>query len=77
MTMAANRSDIPPQRLVRHVFWKYPVIAAALLAGISVVALVAGSPNAPRETIAEAAARDPGGWCSRSLTNPPGPAVHR
>ena len=61
MTMAANRSDIPPQRLVRHVFWKYPVIAAALLAGISVVALVAGSPNAPRETIAEAAARDPGG----------------
>jgi hypothetical protein len=61
MTMAANRSDIPSQRLVRHVFWKYPIIAAGLLVGISVVAAAAGSPNAPRETIASAAARDPGG----------------
>ena len=61
MTMAANRSDIPSQRLVRHVFWKYPVIAAVLFVGISVVAVAAGSPDSPRETIAAAAARDPGG----------------
>ena len=54
MTMAADRSDIPPQRLVRHVFWKYPIIAAVLLIGISVIAAAAGSPNEPPETIAGA-----------------------
>ena len=56
-----RRTDAPPQRLVRHVFWKYPIIAVVLLAGVSITAAAVGSPNAPRETIAGAAAHDPGG----------------
>ena len=56
-----HRPDAPPQRLVRHVFWKYPIIAAVLLGGVSITAAAVGSPNAPRSTIAGAAARDPGG----------------
>jgi hypothetical protein len=55
------RSDAPPQRLVRHVFWKYPIIAVVLLVVISSVALTVGSPNVARATIAGASARDPGG----------------
>jgi hypothetical protein len=51
----------PPEVHVRHAFWKYPIIAAALLVAIVVVALVAGSPNWPRDDIASVAQQDPGG----------------
>jgi hypothetical protein len=55
------RADAPPVRLVRHVFWKYPVIAAVLLVVVIVLAAAVGSPNYPRETIAGAAKGNPGG----------------
>jgi hypothetical protein len=53
--------DTPPTRLVRHVFWKYPLLAAALFAIIAVVAFLVGSPNWPRDTIAKVSQQDPGG----------------
>ena len=66
MTPAA-RDDIS-ERLVRHVFWKYPIIAAAAAVALAAVALGAGSPNSPRETIAAAAQADPGG-CVLAFTH--------
>jgi hypothetical protein len=54
-------SDQPPQRLVRHVFWKYPILAAVLFALIVAVAAIVGSPNWPRDTIAGVSKDDPGG----------------
>jgi hypothetical protein len=51
----------PNERLVRHGFWKYPLIAAALLIGIVAIALVAGSPNWPRDQIGSVTTKDPGG----------------
>src|SRR5262249_6113408 len=56
-----TKSDRPPERLVRHVFWKYPVLAVVLLAGVAIVAVLVGSPNYPRATLADAANSDPGG----------------
>jgi hypothetical protein len=53
--------DLPPQRLVRHVFWKYPILAAVLLATIAIIAAIVGSPNWPRDTIAGVTKDDPGG----------------
>lgn len=53
--------DAPPTRLVRHVFWKYPLLAAFLFAVIAVVAGLVGSPNWPRDTIAKISQQDPGG----------------
>jgi hypothetical protein len=54
-------SDRPPERLVRHVFWKYPLLSMVLLAVVAIVAAFVGSPNYPRSTIAVAANGDPGG----------------
>lgn len=54
-------SDQPPDRLVRHVFWKYPILAAVLFALIAVIAALVGSPNWPRDTIARVSQKDPGG----------------
>lgn len=54
-------ADLPPQRLVRHVFWKYPILAAILLVVITTVAALVGSPNWPRDTIAQVTQKDPGG----------------
>jgi hypothetical protein len=54
-------SDQPPQRLVRHVFWKYPILAAVLFALLVAVAAIVGSPNWPRDTIAGVTKDDPGG----------------
>ena len=54
-------SDQPPQRLVRHVFWKYPILAAVLFTLIVAVAAIVGSPNWPRDTIAGVSKGDPGG----------------
>lgn len=51
----------PSDVVVRHAFWKYPLIAAALLVVIVVVALVAGSPDWARDDIASVARQDPGG----------------
>lgn len=53
--------DAPPTRLVRHVFWKYPLLAVFLFAVIAVVAGLVGSPNWPRDSIAKVAEQDPGG----------------
>jgi hypothetical protein len=53
--------DLPPQRLVRHVFWKYPLLAAALLVALVTVAAIVGSPNWPRDTIAGVTKDNPGG----------------
>ena len=55
------KSDAPPERLVRHVFWKYPIIAVVLLALVAVLAASVGSPNYPRDTIAGATKDNPGG----------------
>ena len=58
---AAGGSPRPPAKFVRHAFWKYPLIAAAIAAALIVVAILAGSPNWPRATIAETDTKDPGG----------------
>lgn len=54
-------SDQPPQRLVRHVFWKYPILSAVLFVIVVLVAAVVGSPNWPRDSIATVSKADPGG----------------
>jgi hypothetical protein len=54
-------SDRPSKRLVRHVFWKYPLLSVVLLAVVAIIAAFVGSPNYPRATIADAANSDPGG----------------
>ena len=51
----------PPTHLVRHAFWKYPLIAVAVLAAIVALASVLGSPDWPRDRIATVATQDPGG----------------
>ena len=51
----------PPERLVRHVFWKYPIIAALMLVVVAGLAAALGSPNFARETIAGAFGANPGG----------------
>lgn len=56
-----RKSDRPPERLVRHVFWKYPILALVLFVVVVVVAAVVGSPNWPRTTIADATKGNPGG----------------
>lgn len=56
-----GRKDAPPERLVRHVFWKYPIIAAIALIALVILAAAVGSPNFPRETIVWAATTNPGG----------------
>lgn len=56
-----SATDLPPQRLVRHVFWKYPLLAAVLFAAIVIIAAIVGSPNWPRDSIASVSKADPGG----------------
>lgn len=51
----------PPTHAVRHAFWKYPLVAGAVLAVIVGLAAVLGSPNWPRDQIATTASADPGG----------------
>ena len=58
---ARPASDRPPERLVRHVFWKYPIIAVVLLVVVAILAAAVGSPNWPRDTIAAVSKADPGG----------------
>ncbi len=55
------KTDAPPERLVRHVFWKYPIISVVLLTVIAVLAATVGSPNYPRDTIAGVTKENPGG----------------
>jgi len=55
-TMEA-RPGGPPTHHVRHAFWKYPVIAVAVLGAIVTLAALLGSPNWPRDQIA--GRRDP------------------
>ncbi len=54
-------SDRPSERLVRHVFWKYPVLSLVLLVVVAVLAATVGSPNWPRDSIAGVTKADPGG----------------
>jgi hypothetical protein len=54
-------SDRPSERLVRHVFWKYPVLSVVLLVVVAALAFAVGSPNWPRDTIAGATRDNPGG----------------
>src|SRR6266581_5753255 len=54
-------SDRPPERLVRHVFWKYPILSVVLLVVVAALAFAVGSPNWPRDTIAGATKDNPGG----------------
>lgn len=56
-----STTDRPPERLVRHVFWKYPIIAAVAFAGLIGLAATMGSPNWPRDTIASVTTADPSG----------------
>jgi len=58
---APRASDRPPERLVRHVFWKYPILAVVLLVIVAVLAAAVGSPNWPRDTIASVTKDNPGG----------------
>ena len=57
----AGAADRPPERLVRHVFWKYPILALVLLVVVVLLAGFVGSPNWPRDTIATVTQKDPGG----------------
>lgn len=54
-------SDQPPGHLVRHCFWKYPLIAGGLAIVLIVLGIVVGSPNTPRDTIAGVSEKNPGG----------------
>jgi hypothetical protein len=54
-------SDRPPERLVRHVFWKYPLLSVVLLVLVAVLAAAVGSPNWPRDSIAAVTKDNPGG----------------
>jgi len=60
-SVTAIASDQPPQRLVRHVFWKYPILATVMFAIVVVVAAFVGSPNWPRDSVASVSNTDPGG----------------
>ena len=53
--------DAPPAHAVRHAFWKYPLVALAVLGAIVALALFVGSPDWPRDMIATVATGDPGG----------------
>ena len=55
------RSDAPPDRLVRHVFWKYPLLSLVMLVVVAALAAIVGSPNYPRDTIAGVTKVNPGG----------------
>jgi hypothetical protein len=57
----AKASDRPPERLVRHVFWKYPILSAVMFVVVVAVAFAVGSPNWPRDTIASVTKANPGG----------------
>jgi hypothetical protein len=57
----AQASDRPPERLVRHVFWKYPLLSVVLLVVVAVLAFAVGSPNWPRDSIAAVTKDNPGG----------------
>lgn len=48
-------------RLVRHSFWKYPLLAAVMLVVLSVLAVAVSSPDYPRQTISGTSRTDPGG----------------
>jgi hypothetical protein len=56
-----ERLDAPPDRLVRHVFWKYPILSVVLLVLVAILAALVGSPNYPRDTIAGVTKLNPGG----------------
>src|SRR5215467_12162182 len=58
---ATKVSNRPPGRLVRHVFWKYPILSAVMLVVVVAVAFAVGSPNWPRDTIASVTKDNPGG----------------
>src|SRR5215467_10619255 len=58
---AVQGSDQPPERLVRHVFWKYPILAVVLLVIVAALAAAVGSPNWPKDTIAGVTKENPGG----------------
>jgi hypothetical protein len=60
-TASTKASDRPPDRLVRHVFWKYPILSVVLLVIVAAVAFAVGSPNWPRDTIASVTKDNPGG----------------
>jgi len=60
-TSSTPAPDQPPERLVRHVFWKYPIISLVLLVVVAVLAFAVGSPNWPRDTIVGATKDNPGG----------------
>src|SRR6266567_5080632 len=60
-TTPTPANDRPPDRLMRHVFWKYPLLSLVLLVVVAVVAAAVGSPNWPRDTIAAVTKDNPGG----------------
>jgi len=60
-TTPTPANDRPPDRLVRHVFWKYPLLSLVLLVVVAVIAAAVGSPNWPKDTIAAVTKDNPGG----------------
>ncbi len=60
-TVPAKASDRPSERLVRHVFWKYPILSLVLLIVVAAVAFAVGSPNWHRDTIASVTKDNRGG----------------
>ncbi len=61
-TISSPRTtDRPPERLVRHCFWKYPLLSVVLLVVVALLAFFVGSPNWPRDTIAQVSQKDAGG----------------
>ena len=61
MEQGNEHTGQPPTHLVRHAFWKYPLIGVAVLVAIVTLAAVLGSPDWPRDRISTVAAQDPGG----------------
>src|SRR6266567_2395531 len=60
-TTPTPANDRPPDRLMRHVFWKYPLLSLVLLVVVAVIAAAVGSPNWPKDTIAAVTKDNPGG----------------
>jgi hypothetical protein len=55
------KTDHPPERMVRHCFWKYPILSLVFLIIVALLAGFVGSPNWPKDTIAGVTKGDPGG----------------
>ena len=61
MSKIKDKSESTKFSIVRHGFWKYPILMIVLLITVVVMGIWVGSPNWPRATIKNSAQMEPGG----------------